>query len=129
MSEADILRLFERIEASAPFTVPPGELSVAVLQDEAHCQLHELWLGDPSPTDVITFEGDPKMDFAGEIVVNASQARREAHRHGNTIAQELELYLVHGWLHLAGLNDIRAEDAAQMRKAEQLVLSCLRNVS
>ncbi|MDR2863145.1 MAG: rRNA maturation RNase YbeY [Puniceicoccales bacterium] len=109
----------------------PGELSVAFLDDAAMCRLHADFLGDPSPTDVISFPGEPEDDgtgepFAGELCVCVAQAQREAGKHGNTLAEEVLLYLVHGWLHLAGYDDIEDADRQAMRAAESAALSYLR---
>jgi rRNA maturation RNase YbeY len=69
--------------------------------------------------------GSPEP-FAGEICVSVSQARREAVKHGHTVQEELLLYLVHGWLHLTGLDDHSDEDILLMRASEHDVLSWLR---
>lgn len=107
------------------WTVPPGELSVAFLNDADLARLHGQFLDDPSPTDVITFPGDPDMDFAGEICVSWERASAEAAARGTGLNHELTLYLVHGWLHLAGLDDRTEDDRAVMRAAEAEVLSRL----
>ena len=45
--------------------IPTGELSLVFLTDPALAQLHADFLADPTPTDVITFEGDPTQGTAG----------------------------------------------------------------
>lgn len=97
---------------------PAGWVSVAVMDDARLSQIHADFLGDPSKTDVITFEGDPSEGFAGEICVSAERALEVAARYGNTPDAELCLYVAHGLLHLAGIDDIEEEDAKRMRAAE-----------
>jgi len=97
---------------------PPGELSLAFLTDAALAQLHAGFLGDPAPTDVITFAGDPAHGLAGEICVSADAAARQAGREKN-LNEELALYLVHGWLHLAGYDDLVPAKKRTMRAAER----------
>lgn len=63
--------------------------------------------------------------FAGEIVICVDQARRAAKEFGTTFEAEILLYLVHGWLHLAGLNDLVPAERAQMRAAEAEALAFL----
>ncbi len=104
---------------------PPGELSVVFLTDADLARLHDDFLDDPSTTDVITFEGDPAAGVAGEICVSADTARAYARRHGRDFAAELTLYLVHGWLHLAGYDDLRPERKRRMRAAEARALRLL----
>jgi len=45
---------------------------------------------------------------------------------GTTPADEILLYLVHGWLHLAGFDDIADADRQTMRESEKIALSLLR---
>ena len=121
-----VIALLTGLDGLSPYPVPAGELSVALMEAAAHCDLHERFLGDPSPTDVITFPGDAEMDFAGEICVNCDQALQESCQRGTTFADELSLYLVHGWLHLAGLDDTTYPERALMRAAEQELLALAR---
>lgn len=112
-----------RLEAFPGTPVPEGELSVAFLPESEMADLHGAHLGDPTPTDVITFPGDPGFAEAGEICVGAERARRVHARHGTTLAGEILLYLAHGWLHLAGFDDRSAEDRSAMRQAERDLLA------
>lgn len=84
-------------------------------------------MSDPSPTDVITFPGDPAMDFAGEICVSADRARSFSKRQGSDFSRELALYLVHGYLHLAGHDDTDPQAKRKMRQAEKKALLLLDN--
>ena len=97
---------------------PPGELSVVFMTDPALARIHGDFLADPAPTDVITFSGDPAFGTAGEICVSADAAARFAAAHGRSFAEELLLYLAHGWLHLAGYDDLEPEKKRAMRRAE-----------
>jgi probable rRNA maturation factor len=105
--------------------VAPGELSVVFLTDQQICELHGRFLDDPSPTDVITFPGTPEEDFAGEICVSPGFAGGSSRQHGQTFSREVALYLVHGWLHLAGFSDLQPEAIPAMRAAEKSCLEAL----
>lgn len=115
---------------------PPGELSLVFLTDEALAQLHADFLDDPSITDVITFEGNPSLGVAGEICVSADAALRQVTGHSDARAlparlqaafsAELTLYLVHGWLHLAGYDDLQPVKKRAMRRAESRAMRLLR---
>jgi probable rRNA maturation factor len=113
--------------------VPPGELSLAFLTESALARLHATFLDDASTTDVITFAGTPasglaptKSGLAGEICVSVDAARAFAAQHGRDFSEELTLYLVHGWLHLAGHDDLRPANKKHMRAAEARALALLR---
>lgn len=108
-----------------------GEISVAFLTDEALAALHSEFLDDPAPTDVITFSfpRPSALEPAGEICISADAALRQAAgRPGGTRAfsAELALYLVHGWLHLAGHDDRTPAARKAMRRAEARALGLLR---
>ncbi len=104
---------------------PAGELSVVFLTDNALAQLHASFLDDPTNTDVITFAGDPAQGTAGEICVSVDTAARYARDHGREFADELTLYLVHGWLHLAGHDDLVPAKKRAMRRAEARAIKLL----
>ncbi len=103
----------------------PGELSVAFLTDAALARLHADFLDDPSNTDVITFEAQPALGSAGEICVSADTARTYASGRGRDFSEELMLYVVHGWLHLAGYDDLQPARKRRMRTAEARAMALL----
>lgn len=124
LSRAAVLRLFKLLEQhrtaivgrhSAP---TGGELSVVFMTDAALARLHGDFLADPTTTDVITFEGDPALGTAGEICVSADTAATYARTQTRDFSAELTLYLVHGWLHLAGHDDLEPTKKRAMRRAE-----------
>ena len=99
---------------------------MAFLAGAALAELHGRFLEDPSATDAITFPGDARLDQAGEICVSADAARAFAEKHGGDLSTELTLYLVHGWLHLAGHDDRSSAAKRRMRAAEARALALLR---
>ena len=104
---------------------PGGELSVAFLTEPALARLHGRFLGDPSATDVITFGGDRAGGTAGEICVSVDAAARHAGRGRPRLSAEITLYVVHGWLHLAGYDDTRPAAKRSMRRAEARAMRLL----
>ncbi|MEM9025722.1 MAG: rRNA maturation RNase YbeY [Verrucomicrobiota bacterium] len=129
ISESKILELFKTLEKCPFYAIPPGDLSIAIVDESTICELHQKFLEDPTPTDVITFPGDAEADFAGEIAVCIDQAIKEHGHHGNTFEEEIFLYLIHGWLHLAGEDDREESARKRMRAAEAKVLGWLDDAS
>ena len=125
LEEEAVRTVFEYLDQHAPYSIPAGELSLAFLQEEQHNQLHADFLDDPSSTDVITFPGDPDEEMAGEICVSIDTAYSYSQEHGIDFSRELTLYLVHGWLHLAGFNDLNEEERQVMKKEEHVCMSLL----
>jgi len=91
------------------------EISFVLVSDTRLAALHDEFLGDPAPTDVITFHH-------GEIVISAETARREARARGLALPAEIARYAVHGLLHLAGWSDAAAGDASAMRAVQEKIL-------
>lgn len=91
------------------------EISFVLVSDARIASLHDRFLNDPTPTDVITF-------LHGEIVMSAETARREARRRALPLPEELVRYAVHGLLHLAGWTDGEPRAAADMRVLQEKIL-------
>ncbi len=106
------------------FTPETLALSLTFLSDQELAQLHSEFLNDPTETDVITFPAQPGFGLAGEICVSVDAARRQP---GRAFSDELALYVVHGWLHLAGHDDLQPAKKRRMRRAEQKALTLLRS--
>ena len=85
----------------------PG-VELTVLDDAAIRAVNSEWLGHDFATDVIAFSygGAPSPDgIAGEVLVSAETAAREAAARGLDPREELLLYVAHGCLHLLGWDD------------------------
>ena len=120
-------RFFEKIFALHRHDCS-GSLSVAFLDRASHSRIHGDFLKDFRPTDAITFPADPVEGMAGEICVSVDQAIEEAANRELEFAQELALYLIHGWLHLVGFDDKEAEDRKIMRREERKVLDFVQDL-
>jgi probable rRNA maturation factor len=122
---AGVLRALDADAAKLGGRCPAGELAVAFLSDPELARLHGQFLRDPSPTDVITFERDPSHGLGGEICVSVDAAERAGGRAPPRFSRELTLYIVHGWLHLAGYDDLNPPAKRAMRRAEARAMRIL----
>lgn len=122
---APLRRVLERILRDHDLE---GTLSVVLVEDREMAALHGRFLDDATPTDVLSFppgaapRGASAEELAGEVVVSAETALREARRRGIPPERELALYAIHGTLHLAGYDDRSAVDRRRMRRAERQYL-------
>lgn len=124
-SQDALCALVKTIENSGLFPIQSGELSLAFVDDKTLASIHADFMDDPSPTDVITFPAEPAMQSAGEILISVDRAIEQAHRQGAPLSHELSLYIVHGWLHLAGHEDNTPESILKMRTAENTCMQML----
>lgn len=90
------------------------EIDVAIVSDAAIARVHVDFMNIPGATDVITFEH-------GEIVVSAQTAESCASERGHSVDDELLLYIVHGFLHLNGFDDITPSDRKEMHAVQNRV--------
>ncbi|MHC4470030.1 MAG: rRNA maturation RNase YbeY [Planctomycetota bacterium] len=99
-----------------------GELSVAIVTDEAIRKLNREFLEHDYATDVLAF---PIDEEEGEVVVSAERALEEAAERGVDPLSELMLYVTHGILHLAGWDDGEPEEARRMHEEALGLLEAL----
>ncbi len=94
--------------------------SVAIVDDSTMQQLNAELLGHDWPTDVISFELDAGDDSVeGEVIASAETAARICVAAGWSAEDELLLYVIHGLLHVAGMDDVEPAPRQEMRLTEQ----------
>lgn len=111
------------IEAAAERGCRRGQVGVRVTDDESIREINRTHLSHDYPTDVISFgySLDPPT-VEGELVVSAETACAAAAELSWSAANELRLYIVHGTLHLCGMDDQQSDSRAEMRQAESAVM-------
>ena len=123
--KSHIKKIYNILDESC-YKISDGYLSVVFLDKFEMIGLHKRFLDDDTLTDVITFDGDSGMDFASDISVSPDYASASCLEHNTTFPEELTLYLVHGYLHLFGLNDVSDSDILEMRQAEAYCMDLLK---
>jgi probable rRNA maturation factor len=105
---------------------PLAELSVLLVDVESMTTLHERWMGEPGPTDVLAFPMDeldtarspddrePGPALLGDVVLCPEVARRQAAQAGHSMTDELHLLCTHGVLHLLGYDHAEPEEEREM---------------
>ena len=101
------------------FGFKQSELSIALVDDAEIRRLNNQYLQHDYETDVISFVIDATEDsIVGQLIVSTETAQRVAEEMGALMEHELMLYVVHGTLHLVGLDDTDESSAQKMRTAE-----------
>jgi probable rRNA maturation factor len=104
--------------------IAEAEISLAIVDDRTIRELHRRYLGQDEATDVLSFVFERSEGrLEGEVVVSADTARTAGARYGNSPADELLLYVIHGTLHLAGYRDDSRRARASMRAKERKYLA------
>jgi probable rRNA maturation factor len=124
-----------------------AELSLLFIDEQAMADLNGRFLGKGGPTDVLAFpideeppEGGRSPDsggsgpgyapsepsdlptMLGDVVICPAVAERNAPTHAGTYDDEVALLIVHGILHLMGMDHIDEEEATVMERREQELL-------
>jgi len=126
--EREIKTLFSLLNEHPMFPNNQGNLDIAFLDAERCNDLHKRFFNDPSTTDVMTFPGE-EDDHFGDIAVCPLIAKQNALDNQMSFAEECLLYLIHGWLHLNGLNDHAPDEIRAMRKGESILMNYIREHS
>jgi probable rRNA maturation factor len=103
---------------------PDAELAIVLVDEAAMEQLHLQWMGEPGPTDVLSFPMDelrPGRDgetsaegILGDIVLCPTVAASQAEAAGHSVMAELSLLTIHGLLHLLGYDHAEPEEEKEM---------------
>jgi probable rRNA maturation factor len=108
-----------------------AELSVRVSTAAESRRLNHAWRGKDKPTNVLSFpaelpRGAGPTRLLGDVVICAAVVAREAREQGKTLRAHWAHMVVHGALHLLGLDHERSpREAATMERREKRVLARL----
>lgn len=103
-----------------------AEVNIVLVSDRKIRSLNRRYLGVDGPTDVIAFQecagcraarGKPGR-FLGDVAISSDTAARNARIYGVTFAKEITLLVIHGLLHLLGMEDVSAKGRRRMRRKE-----------
>jgi probable rRNA maturation factor len=117
-----------RLAAEEVGVDPRAEVTVLLVERHAMTSLKEKWLGETGPTDVLAFPMDDQVPddepyILGDIVICPDVAREQAEGAGGHVGDEVDLLLVHGFLHLMGYDHVKPQDARSMRHRERKILA------
>jgi probable rRNA maturation factor len=120
----------ERVSALARFVLdalkvhPQAELSVLAVDVATMSSLHEQWMDEEGPTDVLSFPMDelrpgnddeePEPGLLGDVVLCPAVAAKQAAAAGHSTEQELDLLTTHGILHLLGYDHAEPDEEREM---------------
>lgn len=94
-----------------------GEVTILLCDDVRMRSLNRSFRGKNKATDVLSFPaGENAEGAAGDLAISVDTAARQAADHGHTLQEEIRILLLHGMLHLAGLD--HETDSGEMRQRE-----------
>lgn len=125
---------------------PLAELSVLLVDEAAMTDLHQRWLGEPGPTDVLAFpmdelrapppggsksehgaDGQEVPGLLGDVVLCPQVAVEQACKAEHSVQEELDLLCTHGILHLLGYDHAEPDEHATMFGLQDRLLASWRS--
>ena len=106
-----------------------GEIGYMFVDDEKILEVNNEYLGHDYYTDVITFDYDEDDVINGDIVISLDTVRTNAEQFGKTYDDELHRVIIHGILHLCGINDKGPGEREIMEENENKALALLEGAS
>ena len=105
-----------------------GEIGYMFVNDEKILEVNKQYLGHDYYTDVITFDYDEGKVINGDIVISLDTVRTNAELFNKRYEDELNRVIIHGVLHLCGINDKGPGEREVMEAHENKALDLLREM-
>jgi probable rRNA maturation factor len=97
--------------------IAPGKSVTCLITTDSELRsLNQRFRGKNYATDVLSFEGATGAEL-GEIAISFDRASEQAREHGHGVDEELRILMLHGILHLCGMD--HEKDSGEMAKAER----------
>ncbi len=108
-----------------------GEIAIVLTDDADLRMLNRQWRHLDRATDVLSFSYDEDLptrgrQVNGDLVVSLDRMRAQAKRFRVSVGRELARLVIHGALHLAGLDHQHADERIRMRAREEQALRASR---
>ena len=103
-----------------------GEIGYLFVDDEHILDVNKQYLGHDYYTDIITFDYCEGDILNGDLVISLDTVRSNAELFGRPYEEELHRVIIHGVLHLCGLNDKGPGERELMEDAENRALALLK---
>ena len=107
---------------AASYGKKTGEIGYLFVDDAKILEVNREYLGHDYYTDIITFDYDEDDVVNGDLVISLDTVRSNAELLKKDYDEELHRVIIHGILHLCGLNDKGPGEREQMEAAENAAL-------
>jgi len=100
-----------------------GDVAYIFVNDDKILEVNQQYLQHDYYTDIITFDYSEGDVISGDLFISLDTVRTNAEQVGATYEQELNRVIIHGILHLCGINDNGPGEREIMEAAENKALS------
>ncbi|MGX8682313.1 MAG: rRNA maturation RNase YbeY [Bacteroidales bacterium] len=102
-----------------------GEIAYFFCDDEKILEVNREYLQHDYYTDIITFDYCERNRLSGDLFISLDTVRSNAEMLGTDYDTELHRVIIHGVLHLCGINDKGPGEREIMEEAENKALMLL----
>ena len=99
-----------------------GDIAYIFCSDEKILEVNKAYLQHDYYTDVITFDYTEGDKIGGDIFISVDTVRSNAEQFGTDYDEELHRIIIHGVLHLCGINDKGPGEREMMTRHENEAL-------
>lgn len=126
MPNIDVRAVAKWIEAvAATYSKRVGNLNYLFVDDEKILEANRQFVNHDYYTDIITFDYSRGDRIAGDIMISLDTVATNAEKFGVPYVMELYRVIIHGVLHLVGINDKGPGEREIMEAAENKALSMI----
>lgn len=112
-------------EVAASYDKRCGEISYIFCNDEKIIEVNREFLQHDYYTDIITFDYSAGRTISGDLFISLDTVRTNALQFGQEYERELHRVIIHGILHLCGINDKGEGEREIMEAAEDRALALI----
>lgn len=112
-------------EVAESYGCEVGDITYQFCDNEAILMINQQYLNHNYYTDIITFDQSREGALFADIVISLEMVESNAEEYGEPFQRELLRVIIHGVLHLCGVDDKTEAEAAEMRSAEEKALALL----
>ena len=113
-------------QVAASYGKKVGEIGYLFVNDEKILEVNNQFLGHDYYTDIITFDYCEGKTISGDIYISVDTVFTNADKFGRPYDEELHRVIIHGILHLCGINDKGPGEREIMEAAEDKALALLK---
>ena len=112
----DIKNWIKRVAASYGKTI--GEVNYLFCTDDKILEVNTQYLSHDFYTDIITFDYSEGDKISGDIIISLETVRTNSQKYNTGFAEELHRVIIHGILHMCGIDDKSETASLNMRNYE-----------
>jgi len=105
-----------------------GDISYIFCSDDKILEVNKEYLQHDYYTDIITFDYSEENIISGDIFISLDMVKSNSEQFGTIYEEELHRVIIHGVLHLCGINDKTDKEQEYMTLCENKALEQLKSI-